>query len=213
MKWLIPISLAVLGGTAHADQCQSLDEAQARKALSIVANAPRVIDFCEPCGDRAPGVPKVARHLEVRKDGGYHELAIDGRAVDLAYTYVQTSQRQYANLAALAGCEAHGVSPTLSIESETPTGVLITASDAPVPALAPPPRAAPARVAPPDRVTSAARPATPTVYVYATTTAPVPWLVLALAIGGGALSGAMLALIVLTARRRRTMRPRALDLR
>lgn len=206
MKWLIPISLAVLGGTAHADQCQVLDAAQAYKAASILAGAPHVIDFCEPCGDQVPGIPEVTHRVEV-VGTGTHELAINGRTVDLAYTYVQTSATQYANLAALAGCDAHGVSPTLAIGAETPTGVLITASQTPapiVPAVTPPPPPAPAIVPPR---------ASPTVYVYSTTTTTIPWLVLALAIGGGAMSGALFAVLVIATRRRRMMRPRAVDLR
>lgn len=199
MKWLIPISLAVLGGTAHADQCQVLDAAQAYKAASILAGAPHVIDFCEPCGDQVPGIPEVAHRVEV-VGTGTHELAINGRTVDLAYTYVQTSPRQYTNLAALAGCEATGVSPTLAVADETRSGVLITASDTPVakphvvrPGIAPPPA--------------------PAVYVYSTTRHEIPWLAIAFAAGGGVICGATWMLLLVATRRRRAMRPRAVELR
>lgn len=208
MKWLIPISLAALGGTAHADQCQWVDKAVAAKAAAILESSPKVIAFCEPCGDTVPGIPEVAERVEVvTPDAGFRELFVNRRGVDLAYTYVQTSSVQYANLAALAGCDAHGVSPTLAIGAETPTGVLITASQTPapiVPAVTPPPPPAPAIVPPR---------ASPTVYVYSTTTTTIPWLVLALAIGGGAMSGALFAVLVIATRRRRMMRPRAVDLR
>jgi hypothetical protein len=46
-----------------------------------------------------------------------------------------------------------------------------------------------------------------------TTTSAVPWLAFALVAGGGALSGAMFALSLVVARRRRAMRPRAAELR
>lgn len=214
MKWLIPISLAALGGTAHADQCQWVDKAVAAKAAAILESSPKIIAFCEPCGDKVPGIPEVVERVEtVTPDAGYRELFVNRRGVDLAYTYVQTSDVQYANLAALAGCDAHGVSPTLAVQAETPGGVLIVADTAPVPEPA-------AAIAPPAPVAAPPAPATRsdgplvTVHVHSqTTTSTVPWLAFALVAGGGALAGAMLALSLLVARRRRAMRPRAAELR
>lgn len=214
MKWLIPISLAILGGTARADQCQWIDDAAASKARAILEASPKLLAFCEPCGDQVPGVPEVASRVEVRTPApGHRELFVNGsaRGIDLAYTYVQTSPRQYANLAVLAGCHASDVSPTLAVSEETPSGVLITASDAPVtmqPAVTKAP--APAPMTP-----AAASGWAPSfgLHVHTTTVHAVPWLVIALAASGGALSGAMLALVVVAARRRRAMHPRAVELR
>jgi hypothetical protein len=211
MKWQIGISLVavgVLGGTARADQCQWVDEAAAAKAQAILASSPKIIAFCEPCGDTVPGIPEVASRVEVvTPEAGYRELYLNGskRGIDLAYTYVQTSQRQYSNLAALAGCEASDVSPTLEVSEETESGVLITASDRPVAKV----RAATPTLTP----TQAAAPPSPAVYVYSTTVHEMPWLAIALAVGGGAVSGAMLMLWLVATRRRRAMRPRAVELR
>lgn len=209
--WIVPISLALLGGTARADQCEWVEPAIAQKARALLEKQPKVISFCEPCGDKAPGEPAVAHAIDIRvPERGLEEVYINGTGVDLAYTYVKTDDGHYRNLALLAGCPATDVSPSLAVDAETPNGVLITADDQ---ALPPPPPVAPviptvaiAPVPPPP-------PAPPAVYVYSTTTHDVPWLALAVAAGAGALGGSLMTLLVLGIRRRRDMRPRAADLR
>ena len=207
--WLIPISLGLLAGTARADQCAWIDAGVAAKARTIVERAPKVIDFCEPCGDKAPGEPHAVRATEVTAaDGDFKELRVNGAAVDLAYVFVQTDATHYRNLAALAGCPATGVSPSLEIAAETPHGVLITADDGVLP---PPPPIVAAPELPP-AVTPAPPPAPPAVYIYTSTTREVAWLPIALAGMGGLVTGAALVLLLVALRRRRAMRPRAAEL-
>ncbi|HEY5945079.1 MAG TPA: hypothetical protein VIV40_06285, partial [Kofleriaceae bacterium] len=126
--WLIPISLVVLADTAHADQCAWVDRWVANKANVVLDASPKFIEFCEPCGDKAPGVPQLAKHVDIATpETGYRELSINGKPIDIAYVFVKTDDTHYRNLAALAGCETTGVSPSLTIEAETKTGVLISA--------------------------------------------------------------------------------------
>ena len=56
---------------------------------------------------------------------GPGEVRFNGEAIDLAYTYVQTSPRRYDNLAVLVNCPTVGVSPSLRVEEATDRGVLI----------------------------------------------------------------------------------------
>lgn len=212
MKWLIPISLAALGGTARADQCAWVDKHVAERAHELVAQAPNVIAFCEPCGDQAPGAPVAVTSYAIGEpDSGFGELSINGASVDLAYTYVQTSPTEYTNLALLAGCPATGVSPSLEVAAETQHGVLVTASDkpvAPVAAVAPVVPVAPVvRDAPVPLVQL------PPVYVQTTTRYDFAWSVVALGAGGGAALGSLVTLLALASRRRHAMRPRANELR
>jgi hypothetical protein len=210
--WLIPISLGLCAGTARADQCAWIDADVAAKARTIVERAPKVIDFCEPCGDQAPGEPHAVHSADVTAaDGDFKELRVNGTAVDLAYVFVQTDATHYRNLAALAGCPATGVSPSLEVAAETKHGVLITADDDAVPS----PITLPAIAAPPPPppAPAVAPPAPPAVYVYATTTHEIAWSVLALAAAGGLVTGSALTLLLVASRRRRTMRPRAAELR
>ena len=114
---------------------------------------------------------------------------------------MQTADERYDNLAALAGCPTSGVSPSLHVDSATPTGVLITASDETPPREIEIPPARPAR-----------EPVPPANVTYIVTHEPTNWLPILLACA--ATSGLwMLGTIALLRRRRAAdMRPRAIAL-
>jgi hypothetical protein len=86
----------------------------------ILATHPTVVEYCERCGDKAPGMPHPA----------------EDRPKDLASTYVKTSDVRYQNLALLANCVAEPLAvPSLKVLDETPTGVLIVPDTTPVDAV------------------------------------------------------------------------------
>ena len=184
---------------ARADQCEWLDDAStARRAARELANHPEYVAFCEPCGDAAPGVPQRANKVAVRNVQDHAEVEIDGETVDLAYIYVRTSDRQYRNLAMLAGCATTGVSPRLRVDSATPTGVLIRADRAAAP---PAPAAAPVQDAP---VPSAPAPERATIVFVESRDTSRGWLAyVALVAGFGAIAAWRMA------RRRQSHVPRA----
>jgi hypothetical protein len=209
--WLIPISLVLLANPAHADQCEWIDNGVAVKAQAILKKSPTFIDYCEPCGDPAPGAPQQATTVNlitVSEDSKQGELWINGKAIDLAYVFVKTSEARYENLASLAGCPATGVSPSLAIEAETRTGVLISGDDKPAGMTAvtevPSYQYKPAVADP--------LPAPAQVYVYKTVTHEIAWLPLLLAAAGGLVTGSALTMLLLAIRRRHAMRPRAVDI-
>ena len=211
MKTLtISIVLAVAGGTAYADQCEWVEPGVAAKAQQALANQPKVIAFCEPCGDKAPGVPEVASNVSLATPGaGYKEVWINGLGRDLAYTFVQTSPAHYQNLAKLAGCEATGVSPSLTVGDESRDGVLITASTTPVPT---PPHAVETPVI---RSLSVIEPtpAPPLQIVVVQIQQQLPWLAIVLAgVSGFAASLAGVIAFAAARRRKRAMHPRAMNL-
>jgi hypothetical protein len=204
-------------GTAHADQCEWIGDGDAAKAAALLAKQPKVIEMCEPCGDKAPGEPFVARTVEITRpsprDGDYRTVVINGHAVDLAYTYVKTSDDYYENLARLVGCPAEGVSPSLHIEAETPTGVMIAVSDHAPPAAPAPVENVEPPAPPAEAIVVAAPPSPPQMIVYSTTyTQSISWLAVAIAGIGGFFAGGMVMLGAVAVRRRRAMRPRASDL-
>jgi len=172
--WLIPISLALLGGSARADEC-------AARAEALLATVPKVIQFCEPCGDQVPGPPVAPRDVE---------------QVSPAYLYMKTDATRYRNVAALAGCPIGGVSPSLKIESETVHGVMITPDTTELPIAVPPQPPLPALA-----------------HVHVWTPARDPWPAIVLAVTAGVVFGSTLILIAFGVRRRRAMRPRAVELR
>jgi len=110
---------ALLGAPAHADQCAWISAEQAARALKLLkAGAPYLL-YCEPCGETQPthvGKVQTAEARDAGDGGKLKEVSIDGQAVDLAYTFVKTraDASEYQNLAKLAGCEARGVSRSVS---------------------------------------------------------------------------------------------------
>lgn len=133
MKALLLIPFLLVPAIAHADQCELVSDQVATHALAAMKGHPNVIEFCEPCGDKAPGEPHAIDHLAKQRDtDGSYAITLDKREIDLAYTYVQTAPSTYENVAALAGCPTSGVSPTLHVDDASDRGVMITASERPV---------------------------------------------------------------------------------
>ncbi len=196
---IVVLVLGASGRIAVADQCQYVSPEEARQAEVVLAGAPRVVELCEPCGQVVPVGPSRVDTLAVTIPvADMREIHINGRPVDLAYLYVQRGPVRYENVARLVACSAEGVSDHLEIPAFDEPAVPLPVAAAAVPAAPPPPEPAPA-AAPP---TASACPA-------ASTWPPLAlWIVVATL---GALSGAG-ATLALGLRRRRHLRPRALDL-
>ena len=91
--------------SALADQCQALTEAQAWVALKILKGSDRVYaEYCAKCGDKPPTAPRYAKTFVVKKDGETHSLVLNGKPVDLAYTYFPMIHGEFWNLAKAVGC-------------------------------------------------------------------------------------------------------------
>jgi hypothetical protein len=194
MKALLAIFALVIPATAYADQCELVDDTVATNAIAAMHGHPKVVEFCEPCGDKAPGVPHAIEHVaKQRGTDGEYSVTLDKREVDLAYEYVQTAPSKYENIALLAGCPTSGVEPSLIVADATDTGVLIMPSDDPVQIAPTPPT-----------------PSTTTIIVQ--TDRVNLWLIIAACIASTGLWA--LATIMILRRRRSTeaMRPRAIHL-
>lgn len=217
--WTIPaalVGLVALAAPARADQCEWVPSNVARIAMEELASHDNFIAFCEPCGDKVPGAPQKIETITKSSVGdGSWEVRINGRAVDLAYTYAPIHPREYQNVGLLAACGATGVSGALRVEGAAPNGVLIYPSEKtiaskvqPEPDPEPAPEPAPA-VAP---APAAVAPVLPTIIVMSSTTTSAPswWPALA---GAGGASAIWLAWAMAAARRRRgAMAPRAAHL-
>jgi hypothetical protein len=210
--WTVPVALLAcsLGATsAHADQCAWVDGAVAARAARAITRHPSLVDFCQPCGDEAPGAPRQVTDATVRPvEGDFSEVVVDGQGIDLAYSYVRTAPDRFDNLAELAGCPATGVASSLRVDPATTTGVLIRPDDTVTPpagthfATPPPPLPSPSpAVAAPGPV-------------YNVSVAPmIPgWILVLIASGATVVAGLSLVLVGLAFRRRRADLPRALAL-
>jgi len=103
---------------AHADQCAAVSRTIAEAAVKYIPAGAPWASYCEPCGDKSPGVHTANSRAEVVTSGAGARLwsvSIDGAPVDLAYIYVPgpRNRNQLVNLASLVGCPTTGVTRTL----------------------------------------------------------------------------------------------------
>lgn len=211
---------ATLGASApaHADQCAWLeDAAMLELAVTRLHTAGSYIGLCEPCGETIPGPPQAVGKIEVRKvSQAARVLSIDGRDLDLAYVYVETAPQRYENLAVLTGCPVDGVSPTLTVNAETSTGVMLFPGDAaPTDSSpgSPTPDPTVARTCPSAPAMSQASPpalAVPTISVVVQPS-PTPWPLFALMLLGS-LNAALFGFLLGRRRSATRHRPRAIAL-
>lgn len=194
MKALLAILALVIPATAYADQCELVDDTVATSAIATLHGHPKVVEYCEPCGDKAPGVPHTIEHVaKQRGTDGEYSVTLDKREVDLAYEYVQTAPSTYENIALLAGCPTSGVAPSLTVSDASDTGVLIMPHSEPIVMMPTPPPA-------------------PTTTIIVQTDRVNLWLIVGACIASSGL-WALAAIMIL--RRRRSMeamRPRAVHL-
>jgi len=97
----------------HADQCAYINQAEVRSALDFIKPSTQYIEFCEPCDDSDfyQYDLKTVRNLQVNVvDDQQWEIRINGKGIDLAYTYIKRDDGTFINLSKLAACPSQGVS-------------------------------------------------------------------------------------------------------
>lgn len=199
----VSLAIALVGwigveGIARADQCAYVEPAVADAAARILAGKPRYVELCEPCGETRPSaVQRVDSVTIATPTLGYREVSIDGKPIDLAYTFVETSPSRFDNLAKLVKCPAEDVSASITVE---PPARRVVADDpepepakAPLvlvqPAVPPTPRAA----APPAASSPPPAPEVPTT---------PHWQAIAIACAAGSVGAGLGALTALARQRR-----------
>lgn len=104
------MALVLASSSAFADQCAYITKDQAAKAVKNLLNAETIQTLCEPCGETKATSIKEVQAIEI-KTTGYEDtvqISLDGKAIDLAYTFVNGK-----NLANKSGCEVSGVSESI----------------------------------------------------------------------------------------------------
>jgi uncharacterized protein YecT (DUF1311 family) len=102
-----------------ADQAAWISRDDAERAARRIESEPAIRKFCAPCGDEQWTAVSV-RRVEVRNpSGNYHEVAVNGEGLDLAYTYLPEGGR-WRNAALAMGLEVSGVPEFLAAEGDAP---------------------------------------------------------------------------------------------
>jgi hypothetical protein len=103
--------------SARADQCAYITKEQASKALSRLDLSQTIYFLCEPCGEIKPTLTTI-KSLTMETVGyqEYWQVKVNGKGIDLAYTFVEAGiDNKLLNLAAIANCNATGISLVLPI--------------------------------------------------------------------------------------------------
>ena len=106
---LFALLLGSFSTMALADQCSLVSKETAKVAVRTLMDASSVSFLCEPCGDTEATSLK-AESIGLKKSSveDYYEVVVDGKTVDLAYTYVNG-----LNLSKLTSCPSQLVSPSI----------------------------------------------------------------------------------------------------
>jgi hypothetical protein len=138
---LVAASVSLQVSTAKADQCawiENGDKYVVKSAKKLLNPDAEFVEYCAPCGDKPGSVQKVEdSQIEFAKMGSdiyngsagkpaYREVKVNGKNQDLAYLYVRTGSRVFANVAMLTGCPVSDVPPFLyTAPGKSPSPVTI----------------------------------------------------------------------------------------
>ena len=110
------IFLSVLSGffmsSVRADQCQLISAEQAAKSLDFLKPNSKIVEFCEPCGDKDfyTRTPQAIVDVQAKAEDDYWAVYVNGKNIDLAYTFVANAQGDFLNVSKLANCPSDDVS-------------------------------------------------------------------------------------------------------
>jgi len=108
------VVLTLISTAATADQCSWLTAAASSRLEELNRSGQisgnRFVEYCKPCGDKAPQGPYLISKIRKKKiDSVYTEyyFVVQGKekAVDLAYVFIQSGANRYINLGKATNCQ------------------------------------------------------------------------------------------------------------
>ena len=108
-----------LSESASADQCAWITLKQANKALQLLKQGQVIRHFCEPCGEKTWTEEKIVSVASKPEDDKNLSIQVNGKGIDLAYIFIETSPGRWENLASLTGCPTTDVSKILKSAPST----------------------------------------------------------------------------------------------
>lgn len=116
MMGLVVGAASLAPGLASADQCAYVTKAQADDAFALVTAGATIVDFCEPCGDQPQSVKvETVTSAETGFENTW-EVSVNGRGIDLAYTFIENGDGNWVNLSKMVDCPSDGVSCLLDAQ-------------------------------------------------------------------------------------------------
>ncbi|WP_298610203.1 hypothetical protein [uncultured Thiothrix sp.] len=109
---LVALFSGSLTSAAWADQCALISAEQAGKALDFLKPTGTIVEFCEPCGDKDfySKPEQTITDIQASQQDADWSVKVNGKELDLAYTFVRNAEGSYLNLSKLANCPSDDVS-------------------------------------------------------------------------------------------------------
>ena len=111
-KLALALFVCLISTAAVADQCQLISPEQAGKALDFLKPGGTIVEFCEPCGDKNfySKPQQIINNIQAVLEQEYWAVKVNGKGIDLAYTFVRNAEGSFLNASKLADCPSDDVS-------------------------------------------------------------------------------------------------------
>lgn len=129
MKALILMSVALFSINAMADQCQAIKYDEAQRAALLIQKNSTLTDYCEPCmeGSKKEGNSYSVKSVKVKAvtllNDTYFEVVVNGKSIDLAYTFIQVAPNRSVNVAKAVACSTLDESTVSSVINDNLTTI------------------------------------------------------------------------------------------
>lgn len=106
------VLISFLISPAWADQCALISPEQAGKALDFLKPGGVIVEFCEPCGDKDfySKPQQTINDVQAVLEKEFWAVKVNGKELDLAYTFVRNAEGSFVNVSKLADCPSDDVS-------------------------------------------------------------------------------------------------------
>lgn len=110
----VMVLAAVMSVAVFADQAAYISERNAIRASDLIRKQYDLVHYCAPCSD-SEQKHEVIQSVEYGHTGSenYYEVKVNGKAVDLAYIYIQTPNGRWTNVARHLGIRVRDVPTTI----------------------------------------------------------------------------------------------------
>ena len=111
-SWVLAVIIGILTAPVWGDQCELISPEQAGQALAFLKPGATMVEFCEPCGDKDfySKPQQVINAIQAVAEQEYWAVKVNGKGVDLAYTFVRNTEGSFLNVSKLANCPSDDVS-------------------------------------------------------------------------------------------------------
>ncbi len=120
MKAVLFTLVTLFSMNVMADQCQAISRAEADRAALLIQKNSVITDYCEPCENGKVGTVSTVKSVKVKPvvlfgNETYFEVVVNGKSLDLAYTFIEVAPNRSVNVAKAVACSTLDESTVSSV--------------------------------------------------------------------------------------------------